>query len=387
MPWKESRIMNERMKFVGDVLKGERTMTELCRTYGIARKTGYKWMERYQVAGPSGLEDLTHRPKKCPQATPEEIVNQVLEVRYKYPTWGAKKIRARLELSNAAIEWPAVSTVGEILKRAGLVCKSKHRRRVMASEEPCCEANAPNHLWCMDFKGFFRCQNRQRCDTFTISDAYSRFLIRCEAIRKTDSESVDAICDSAMREFGMPERIRTDNGVPFASSGLLGLSRLGLKWIRLGIAHERIDPGMPTQNARHERLHRTLKQDAATPPAADLLDQQKRFLEFRQVYNFERPHEALDLATPGSAYVPSPRELPKCLPPIEYGPDFVVRRVKNHGEFGWNNEHVFISTVLSREVLGFLPIAEDVYQVWWGNTWLGDFDAWAMKFNPRKTLY
>ena len=177
--------MNERMKFVGDVLKGERTMTELCRTYGIARKTGYKWIERYQVAGPSGLEDLTHRPQKCPQATPEEIVSQVLEVRYKYPTWGPKKIRAKLEQSDIDTEWPAVSTIGEILKRAGLVCKSKHRRRVMASEEPCCQANAPNHLWCMDFKGFFRCQNRQRCDTFTISDAYSRFLIRCEAIRKT----------------------------------------------------------------------------------------------------------------------------------------------------------------------------------------------------------
>jgi len=209
MPWKESRIVNERMKFVGDVLRGERTMTELCRTYGIARKTGYKWIERYQVGGPSGLEALSHRPQKCPQATPEEIVSQVLEVRYKYPTWGAKKIRAKLEQSDMETEWPAVSTIGEILKRAGLVCKSKHRRRVMASEEPCCAANAPNHLWCMDFKGFFRCQNRQRCDTFTISDAYSRFLIRCEAIKKTDSESVDAICDSAMREFGIPERIRT----------------------------------------------------------------------------------------------------------------------------------------------------------------------------------
>jgi len=239
----------------------------------------------------------------------------------------------------------------------------------------------------MDFKGFFRCQNRQRCDTFTISDAYSRFLIRCEAIKKTDSESVDEICDSAMREFGMPERIRTDNGVPFASSGLLGLSRLGLKWIRLGIAHERIDPGSPTQNARHERLHRTLKQDAATPPATDLTQQQKRFDEFRQVYNFERPHEALNLATPASVYVPSTRQFPNYLPVIEYGTDFVVRRIKNHGEFAWGNEHVFISTVLSRELIGFLPIDEDVYQVWWGNTWLGDFDAWAMKFNPRKTIY
>lgn len=379
--------MNEKMKFVGDVLKGERTMTELCRTYGIARKTGYKWLERYHAAGPSGLEEVTHKPKTCPQATPEDIVNQVLEVRYKYPTWGARKIHAKLEKSRPDTEWPAVSTISEILKRAGLVAKSKHRRRVMASEEPCCKATGPNHLWCMDFKGFFRCQNRQRCDTFTISDAYSRFLIRCEAIKKTDSESVDAICDSAMREFGMPERIRTDNGVPFASSGLLGLSRLGLKWIRLGIAHERIDPGTPTQNARHERLHRTLKQDAATPPAEDLAEQQKRFIDFQRIYNFERPHESLNLATPASVYVHSPRELPKGLPPIEYSREFLVRRVKNHGEFAWGNEYVFISNILSRELIGFLPVDEDVYQVWWGNTWLGDFDAWGMKFNPRKTFY
>ena len=158
-------------------------------------------------------------------------MNQVLEVRYKFPTWGTRKIHAKLQKTQPDQDWPAVSTIGEILKRAGLVAKSRHHRLVAASNQPCCEATAPNHLWCMDFKGFFRCQNRQRCDTFTISDAYSRFLIRCEAIRKTDVESVDVICDSAMREFGMPERIRTDNGVPFASSGLLGLSRLGLKWI------------------------------------------------------------------------------------------------------------------------------------------------------------
>jgi len=232
------------------------------------------------------------------------------------------------------------------------------------------------------FQGFFRCQNKQRCDTFTISDAYSRFLIRCEAIKKTDSDSVDAICDSAMREYGMPERIRTDNGVPFASSGLLGLSRLGLKWIRLGIVHERIDPGMPTQNARH----RTLKEDAATPPAADLIEQQERFSRFRKIYNYERPHEALNLATPGSLYVPSTRPFPTSIGLIEYGPDFIVRRVKHRGDFKWGNEYVFISTVLSKEVIGFLPIDEDLYQVWWGKTWLGDFDAWAMKFNPRKKI-
>jgi hypothetical protein len=176
--------MNEKTKFVGDVLKGERTMAEFCPTYGFARKTGYKWLQRYHFAGPSGLEELTHRPKTCPQATPEDIVNQVLEVRYKFPTWGARKIRAKREKTRPDNEWPAVSTIGEILKRAGLVAKSKHHRRVIASGEPCCKVTAPNHLWCMDFKGFFRCQNRRRCDTFTISDAYSRLLIRCEAIRK-----------------------------------------------------------------------------------------------------------------------------------------------------------------------------------------------------------
>lgn len=387
MPWKESRIVNERLKFVGDVLKGERSMTELCRTYGIARKTGYKWVDRYRVAGPAGLEDLTHKPHASPQAISEETVNQVLELRYKYPTWGARKIKARLEQLNPEKDWPAASTIGEMLKRAGLVMQCKQRRRVMPSQEPCCEAKSPNHLWCMDFKGFFRCQNRQRCDTFTISDAYSRFLIRCQAVRKTDTQSIDAICNGAMREYGMPQRIRSDNGIPFASSGLLGLSRLGLKWLRLGIMHERIDPGQPKQNGRHERIHRTLKEDTASPPAADLLQQQDRFDHFRNVYNTERPHEALDFATPASIYVPSPREYPESLPPIEYGPEFHVRHVKHHGEFKWGNEYIFLSVVLGKEFIGFLPIDEDMYQVWWGKTWLGDFDAWAMKFNPRKTLY
>lgn len=387
MPWKESRIVNERVKFVADVLRGERTMTELCQIYGIARKTGYKWIERFNVAGPSGLEDLTHRPAICPQATPDEVVNRVLEMRYKYPTWGARKIKARLEKVDPSVTWPAASTIGELLRRAGLVCQSKHRRHVMPSLEPCCEATAPNHLWCMDFKGFFRCQNGHRCDALTITDAFSRFLIRCEAVRRTDYQSVDEICESAMLQFGMPERIRTDNGVPFASSGLLGLSRLSLKWIRLGIVHERIDPGQPQQNGRHERIHRTLKEDTANPSAANLAEQQERFSRFREIYNHERPHEALALATPGSIYISSPRPYPTSHPPIEYGPDFLVRRVKTHGEFRWGKECIFISSVLGHEYIGFLPIDEDLYQVWWGQTWLGDFDAWTLKFNPRKKLY
>jgi transposase InsO family protein len=383
MPWKESRIVNDRMKFVGDVLRGERTMTELCRTYGISRKTGYKWVERYQVAGPSGLEDLSHRPQ---QATPEGIVSQVLEVRYKYPTWGAKKIRAKLEQNDMETEWPAVSTIGEILKVAGLVCKSKHRRRVMASEEPCCVANAPNYLWCMDFK--FLPLSRPAAVRHLPHFACLQSISHSMRSHQKDRLGISR-CNLRFGNEGIWNSGKNSHGqcVPFASSGLLGLSRLGLKWIRLGIAHERIDPGSPTQNARHERMHRTLKQDAATPPAADLVEQQKRFDEFRQVYDHERPHEGLRLATPASVYVPRQDSFRATFRKIEYSPDFILRRVKNHGEFAWGNEHIFISTVLSRELFGFLPIDEDVYQVWWGNTWLGDFDAWSMKFNPRKILY
>jgi transposase len=211
MPWKESRIVNERVKFIADVLKGEESITQLCLRYAVSRKTGYKWMERFQQAGPAGLEDLGHRPQSCAHATPEPIVQEILKLRFQHPTWGARKLQVRLEQTRGDTDWPAASTINTILRRAGVLHNKKRKRKVTPGISPLGEITAPNQLWCMDFKGFFRCGNRERCDPFTITDAYSRYLIRCQAVPKLDFEHVDAICDAAMREYGLPERIRTDN--------------------------------------------------------------------------------------------------------------------------------------------------------------------------------
>ncbi len=205
---------------------------------------------------------MSRRPKSCAHATPDDIVGRILKARFEHPTWGDRKIKARLEQSDATVEWPSSSTIGVVLRRAGLVHPPKRRRKVTPTTRAFATVTAPNQVWCIDFKGFVRCGNGERCDPLTITDAYSRFIIRCQAVPAMSRAHVDAICDAAMREFGMPERIRTDNGAPFATPGALGLSKLSAKWIRLGITHERIEPGCPQQNGQHERMHRTLKEDS-----------------------------------------------------------------------------------------------------------------------------
>jgi transposase InsO family protein len=380
MPWKESRIVNERVKFIADVLKGEESITELCLRYAISRKTGYKWMERFQQAGPAGLEDLGHRPQSCAHATPEVVTQEILKLRFQHPTWGARKLRARLEQTRGDIHWPAASTINTILRRAGLVHTRRRKQRVTPSTSPLGEVTAPNQLWCMDFKGFFRCGNRERCDPFTITDAHSRYLIRCQAVPKIDFEHVDAICDAAMREYGVPERIRTDNGVPFATTSIRGLSRLSMKWIKLGIVHERIEPGAPQQNGRHERMHRTLKRDTAMPPAFSLPEQQDRFDQFQLCYNEERPHEALGFATPASVYVASTRCYPSSIPEPTYGDRFAVRRVRNVGHIKWQGGLIFLSEMLCHELVGLLPIEEDRYEVYFGPVLLGEIDMELRSF-------
>jgi transposase InsO family protein len=380
MPWKESRIVNERVKFIADILKGEQNLTELCQLYGISRKTGYKWLERFQQAGPAGLEDLDRRPQSCAPATPDAIVQQILELRSEHPTWGPRKLRARLEQTRGDTHWPAASTINGILRRAGLVHAKKRKRKVTPSTSPLGEITAPNQVWCMDFKGFFRCGNQERCDPFTITDAYSRYLIRCQAVPSTTFEYVDAICEAARREYGLPDRIRTDNGSPFATTSVRGLSRLSIKWIKLGLVHERIEPGEPQQKGRHERMHRTLKRDTATPPAFSLREQQDRFDQFRHCFNEERPHEALGLTTPGSVYVASARPYPSLLPEPTYGPEFETRRVKTMGAIKMKGGLIFLSEMLCHELVGLLPPEEDRYAVYFGPVLLGEIDLYLRTF-------
>jgi transposase InsO family protein len=358
------------------------SVTDLCYEYGISRPTAYKWIKRYEEFGAEGLLDLTCTPHSCPHATSAEIENEVLVLRKQFPSWGARKLKARLQNMQPNVTWPAASTVGQILSRAGLTNPKRKKRRTTPCSEPFSLVTAPNQLWCMDFKGYFLTGDGHRCDPFTITDAHSRYLIRCQAVARMDLAQVSAVCDAAMREYGVPERIRTDNGAPFAGAGLLGLSKLSLGWMKLGIVHERIQPGRPQQNGRHERMHRTLKEDTTKPAARTVAAQQKKFDRFRLTFNHERPHEALGNETPGSVYVPSTRMLPSSLPSFEYPKSFLTRRVNNSGDISWHKGRVFISEVFRNEEIGFEAMEEDVYRVLFGNTKLGEFNSSEMRFRP-----
>ncbi len=303
MPWKESRASDERLKFIAEALSGDSSMTDLCRHFGVSRKTGYKWKKRYEFGGAAALVDLSRRPHGHADAIPESTRERLIEMRQKHPKWGARKIRARLLRVEPIERWPSASTIHRAVAAAGLV-RSVRKRRTVPYVQPLIEATRPNQVWCMDFKGSFECGNGERCDTFTVTDAFSRFVLHCQAIDNLGHEEVDRICEALMKRYGVPESIRTDNGTPFSSISGLGISKLSVKWMRLGIVHERIEPGKPTQNGRHERLHRTLKEDTASPPAQSLAEQRQRFTTFQHCFNEVRPHQALLMQTPASLYNP-----------------------------------------------------------------------------------
>ena len=382
MPWKEIRTVDQRLQFLSSYQKEEMSVTDLCHEYGISRPTAYKWIKRYDEVGPEGLLDISRKPHGCSHGTPAEIQNEVLALRKRFPSWGARKLKARLERINPNVLWPAASTMGQILSRAGLTNPKRKKRRTTPYSQPFSMVTAPNQLWCMDFKGYFMTGDGCRCDPFTITDAHSRFLIRCQVVGRMDLAQVSAVCDAAMREYGVPERIRTDNGAPFAGTGLLGLSKLSLGWTKLGILHERIQPGKPQQNGRHERMHRTLKEDTTKPPARTLTAQQKKFDSFRATFNHERPHEALGNETPGSIYIPSTRMMPSRVVPFVYPQTFETRRVNSSGDVSWHKGRVFISEVFRNEEIGFELMEENVYRVAFYNTELGEFNSSEMRFRP-----
>ena len=288
-----------------------------------------------------------------------------------------------LERDQPGPSWPAASTMGEMLKREGLVVARKKRRKTAPYTQPLAHADGPNRVWCADFKGWFRTGDGERIDPLTISDAHSRYLLRCQAVAKTDTARVQAIFEAAFREYGLPQAIRTDNGPPFASTAIAGLSRLAVWWIKLGIVAERIEAGQPQQNGRHERMHRTLKQEVAMPPAQDRRAQQRALENFRQEYNEVRPHEALAMETPASLYEPSPRPYPARVPEPEYPATMLVRSVRAHGHFRWQKRHdVFLSEVLWGERVGLLPIDERWYTVYFADVPLARFDSWRRRVLP-----
>ena len=375
MPWKEHGVLEERFRFIEEWKSEDWSLAELCRFCGITRVTGYKWIARYESSGVEGLRDRSRAPHQHPNAISSEMEELVIAVRDKHASWGAPKIRAWLQREYPEKEIPAESTIGAILKRNGLSVPRKRRRSSRPASEPLAHAGAPNSVWCADYKGWFRTADGTRIDPLTISDAYSRYLFRCQALLVADYAHSKPVFEAAFREYGLPERIRTDNGAPFGSNGESGLTGLTVWWIKLGIVPEHIAPGKPQQNGRHERMHRTLKQETAWPPAANRRRQQERFDRFRQEYNQERPHQALGQRTPESCYASSPREYPRRLAEIEYPAEWQVRRVGGGGQIRWQGNDVFVAHALNSEAIGLEPIEEHRWRVWFSFYEIGDFDA------------
>ena len=301
MPWKESCAMDERIRFIAAHASHAHSMSELCELFGISRKTGYKWLARYAAEGAAGLAERSHAPHRPANVTPEALVEQIISQRTARPTWGPRKIIGRLSLLHPHIAWPSPSTAGEILKRAGLVGPRRLHRRAPARMEALRRALEPNHVWAVDHKGWIRLRDGARCEPLTITDSFSRYLISLQATGSTRDQDARPAFERAFREHGLPDAIRSDNGPPFASTGVTGLTALSAWWAKLGIAHERIDPGKPQQNGRHERMHLTLKKEATRPPGKNILQQQARFDAFVSEFNTERPHETLNMACPGRA--------------------------------------------------------------------------------------
>lgn len=362
--------MEEREAFAREYARGDETMAELCRRYGISRKTGYKWAGRYLREGPAGMGDRSSRPRSNSRAVGDGMVEFLLSVRRRYPTWGPKKIRAKAIEFNPDIVFPAASTIGEILKRHGLTQPRKYRRRAPPQSAPFAPYQEPNAVWCADFKGHFAVRRRP-CHPLTVMDGFSRFLLRCDALKDTSCEKARPMFERAFREYGLPRVIRTDNGTPFATRAAGGLSALSAWWVKLGIRPERIEPGHPEQNGRHERMHKTLKQEAASPPQPSFARQQTAFDRFRFIYNHERPHESLGQIPPARVYERSARPFPERLEDPSYPRHYEHRRVQTNGVIRWRGESVFVSSCLAGELVGLHEFDYEQWRVYFGSVLLG----------------
>jgi putative transposase len=361
--------MEQRLEFVLRWTQHETSMAELCRAFGISRKTGYALVAHYQAEGLDGLKPHSRAPHQHPNGIAEEVCAAVLRAKAAHPSWGPKKLKPLVDEADCIQEqWPVASTRGAILTRAGLtVPRRPPRAHVPPRTQPFSSVEQANDTWCADFKGWFRTTDGVRCDPLTISDAHSRLLLRCQGMHHgTDSQQVRPLFEATFREYGLPLRLRTDNGTPFASVGAGGLSALSIWWIKLGILPERIDPGRPSQNGRHERFHRTLNEATVQPPAATIRAQQHRFDVFRHEYNHERPHEALGQQPPIYFYTPSPRAYPRRLEAPSYADADQVRQVRHTGEIRWASGTIYVSNALIGESVGIYEVA----------------DGWLVRYGP-----
>ena len=371
--------MDLRVRLIRDYQEGE-SIVALAEIYGVSRKTIYKWLGRHDSEGVAGLADRSRAPLHCPGKLSEEVIAEIITARRRW-NWGPRKLLVKLAAAHPEIQWPAHSTIAEVLKRAGLTHHRKPRVRTPPYGQPFAEVDGPNQTWCTDFKGWFRTGDGTRCDPLTITDADSRFLFRCQITAKTDTVHVAAIFDGVFREYGLPRVIHSDNGVPFASRAPGGLSRLSMQWVKLGIIPERSRLASPQDNGRHERMHSTLKQATLNPPERTPRRQQEAFDRFQQDYNHERPHEALGDATPASRYTPSCRQLPRRMPELEYGQDIIVRRISQQGSLKMNNERTFVSEIFAYEWMGLRALDERYYEVLYGPVRLGFLDTFQHTFH------
>lgn len=364
--------MDERIKFLVEAnLRRERSFAATCRLFGISRKTGYKWLARYAEEGALGLLERTSAPHSSPQRISPPIADALVRLRRIHPSWGARKLVAHLAVRQPDVDWPAASTVTDLLNRRGLVVPRKRRRRAEPSSRPFKDCKAPNDTWCIDFKGQFRVGSGL-CYPLTVSDAHSRYVLCCAGMPRIDGAEVRHRLERLFREHGLPIAMRSDNGPPFASTGAGGLTRLSAWWVRLGIALERIEPGKPQQNGRHERMHGALK--VAVERRTTLAAQQRALDSFRRTYNEDRPHEALAMTTPAEHYASSPRQYPRLLPELEYPTDYELRRVRSGGDIKWRYHHVFLNSALAGETVGLRPEDEGIWGIYFGSVLLGHTD-------------
>lgn len=376
MPWKVTDPMEERKKFIRRLLAGD-SMAGVCREFGISRKTGHKVYNRFLQRGEAGLADLSRRPKCFANLMDPTVADLILELKSKKPTWGAPKLRELLAKKHPSAKVPAISTIHGLLDRKGLVTKRGRRQKYKATGTYLSNPQRPNDLWCTDYKGQFALQDRSLCYPLTISDFVSRKIFEIEAMERISEEESKAVFTTVFKEYGMPDGIRSDNGVPFSSRSVFGLSKLSVWWLRLGIQLERIRPGKPQENGRHERMHKTLKLSTTKPPAKNILAQQEKFDAFIEEFNSERPHEGLNMKTPDEVYKKSRKAFPHLLPELEYPSHEGTVRVCVGGTFVFNGtkRRIYIGAALIGENLGYQQIDDELWQLDFMDYELGFFDS------------
>jgi putative transposase len=380
MPWKCTDPVNERLRFIAKAQEGLYEMAELCERFGVSRQTGYATLARYGELGADGLKDRSHAPRECPHRITAEVREVLLEARRIHPHWGPRTLLALLMKREPGRVFPAASTVGDLFSREHLTKPRPRRRKWSSPGRTHVAVSGPNDLWTIDYKGEFRTGDGKLCYPLTMADAHTRFLLAVDVLSSTAHAGTQAVVERVFREYGLPRVIRSDNGCPFSSKAIAGLSRLNVWWTQLGIRHDRIAPGHPEQNGSHERMHLTLGQETVWPPAGAIPEQQTRCDGFRREFDFVRPHQALAMQTPGSLYVRSPREFPERLPAPEYPGHCVVRPVRANGILHFRNRDLFLSEVLIGHRVALEEIADGVWSIYFYDLLLARFDERAWRF-------